>query len=388
MNTLRIKPALSPLWLCLCLCLPAPPSWAQEGLSREQAEQQLARLKAQIAELQTSLQRSRSEFAEEQDALRSIDLEVQSAALRLRELEAQRAERQQALRQLEDERTAYLASLRERKSALAEQIVSAYQLGRESRLKLLLNQDSPARLGRMLAYYEYFNRAQIARISELMTALETLERMQAEIDAALRALAEAQREQETATRALEARRDQRQDALQALSGIIDAGEARLNELTRNRRDLETLLERLDDVLADIPADLGEYRSPAELRGALPLPVRGPVRRAFGQARLGGLSWQGWLIEAQPGAEVRSIAYGRVAYADWLRGYGLLMIIDHGDGFMSLYGNNESLLFDVGDWVQPNAVISTVGSSPAGGQGLYFELRKQGKAVDPATWIAR
>lgn len=388
MNSQQSKPALTLFWLYLCLCLAPSPLPAEDALSREEAEQRLAALKTQIAELQTSLQRSRSEFAEEQDTLRRIDLDVQRAAIRLREVEAQRAERQQALRQLEAERAEYLASLHERKTALAEQIASAYQVGRESRLKLLLNQDSPARLGRMLAYYEYFNRAQMGRISELLKALETLDRMQAEIDIALRALAEAQREQATAAESLQAQRDERQDALQALSGIIDAGEARLNELTRNRRDLESLLERLDDVLADIPADLGEYRSPAELRGALPLPVTGPVRRAFGQARQGGLSWQGWLIEAQRGAEVRAIAYGRVAYSDWLRGYGLLMIIDHGDGFMSLYGNNESLLFDVGDWVQPNAVISTVGSSPAGGQGLYFELRNQGKAVDPATWIAR
>ena len=103
---------------------------------------------------------------------------------------------------------------------------------------------------------------------------------------------------------------------------------------------------------------------------------------------GGMNWQGWLIAADPGVEVRAIAHGRVAYADWLRGYGLLMIIDHGDGIMSLYGHNESLLFEVGDWVQPGALISTVGESPGNSQGLYFELRNQGKAVDPATWMSR
>ena len=366
----------------------ALPLHAQPELSRQEAEQRLQELKLEISELQESLQKSRSEFTREQNALRKIDLEVQQNALRLRELDGQRQGHQAELLRLETDRANYIASLQERKAALGEQIVAAYQLGRESRLKLLLNQDSPARLGRMMAYYDYFSRAQVDRIRELRVALETLDRMQAEIDAALSELAEVQRRQEREARIMEERREERNSVLTALSGTIGQGEARMAELTRNRADLEALLERLGNALADIPADLGGYRSPAQLRGALPLPVQGRVRHAFGQTRGAGLSWHGWLIEAPDGTEVRAIAYGRVAYADWLRGYGLMMIIDHGDGFMSLYGNNESLLFEVGDWVQPNAVISTVGAGSGTGQGLYFELRNQGKAVDPATWIAR
>ncbi len=119
-----------------------------------------------------------------------------------------------------------------------------------------------------------------------------------------------------------------------------------------------------------------------------MPVKGSVKHAYGQARSVGLSWQGWLISAASGSEVKNIAYGRVAFSDWLRGYGLLMIIDHGDGFMSLYGNNESLLHEVGDWIEPGASISTVGSSPQNGVGLYFEIRKNGKVLDPAVWIKR
>ncbi|NND45503.1 MAG: peptidoglycan DD-metalloendopeptidase family protein [Xanthomonadales bacterium] len=373
--------------LVLVLLL-APSAWSQDSLTREQAQARLTELKTEIAALQARLERARKDLGAEQRSLRELDLAVQAAARRLRETEAQQAQRSAELRQLELQRSQYLDGLRARKTALAEQMVAAYQIGRESRLKLLLNQDNPARLGRMLAYYAYFNQAQVAHISELLEALERLARMQAEIDAALQALEETRRAQQAAATDLDAQRNERQAALEALSGIIDREQGRLTELTRNQQDLEALIERLGDALADIPADLGEYQSPEQLRGALPLPVKGPVRHAFGQARLGGLSWQGWLIEAERGAEVRSIAYGRVAYADWLRGYGLLMIIDHGDGFMSLYGNNESLLFDVGDWVQPKAVISTVGSNPTGGQGLYFELRRQGKAIDPATWIAR
>ena len=119
-----------------------------------------------------------------------------------------------------------------------------------------------------------------------------------------------------------------------------------------------------------------------------MPVSGRVLKAFGQQRVEGLSWQGWLIEADAGREVNAIAYGRVAYADWLRGYGLLMIIDHGEGIMSLYGHNESLLHGVGDWVFPGSPISIVGSNQGAAQGLYFELRSQGKPVDPAGWLKR
>ena len=113
-----------------------------------------------------------------------------------------------------------------------------------------------------------------------------------------------------------------------------------------------------------------------------------VRHAFGQRRVGGLRWQGWLIGAETGTEVKAVAYGRVAFADWLRGYGLLMIIEHGPGYLSLYGHNESLLREAGAWVEPGEVISVVGSNPGSGQGLYFELRKNGKAIDPASWLAR
>ena len=187
---------------------------------------------------------------------------------------------------------------------------------------------------------------------------------------------------------LQAQREERVTLLAVIEQSLSDGEARLEELRRNRQDLETLLERLGDALADIPADLGKGQHPSERRGALPMPVSGRVLAAYGQPRTADLFWQGWLIAASPGDAVRSIAHGRVAYADWLRGYGLLLIVDHGDGFMSLYGQNESLRVEVGDWVEAGDAISTVGQGAEGRTGLYFELRRGGKAVDPAGWIRR
>jgi len=373
--------------LCALVC--ALPAFSPaQSISRQEAEARLESLKIEISALQESLVRSRERYSAEQAELRKADLEVQASVLRLRELQNQREMHEKELARLEAEREDYLQRLGTRRSLLSHQIVAAYQLGRESRLKLLLNQDSPAKLSRMLAYYDYFSRAQAGQIRELREALTTLDRMQAEIDLELLDLRGLESEHRVALEALELRRKQRQETLAGLAGRIDTDEARLNELMRNQADLEVLLERLAGALADIPSELGEYASALEQRGSIPMPVDGRVLHAFGRPRMGGLNWQGWLIEAGPGHEVRSIAYGRVAYADWLRGYGLLMIIDHGDGIMSLYGNNESLLYEVGDWVQAGAPISTVGESPATGQGLYFELRRDGKAVDPATWLTR
>jgi len=218
--------------------------------------------------------------------------------------------------------------------------------------------------------------------------LGELERIYQLIDKELSRIRTVQNEQRDVQAQQQSQRAERKVLLADLSTKINHDEERLLELERDRQDLEKLLEKLSDALADIPADIGRHRVIAEQKGRLPRPVQGRILHAFGQRRAAGMYWQGWLMEAGAGTEVKNVAYGRVAFADWLRGYGLLMIIDHGQGFMSLYGYNESLLWEVGDWVEPGAVIATVGDSQGGEQGLYFEMRKQGKAIDPAAWLKR
>jgi septal ring factor EnvC (AmiA/AmiB activator) len=371
-------------WLALgsMVCL------ANDNLTKEEAETQLKTLRTKIGNLQKDLEQTRTSLTSEQKALKAADLEIQKSALALRELESTRQIHERELSKLNSERKNYLDSLDKRRTILAEQINAAYRLGRESRLKLVLNQDSPALLSRTLAYYDYFSRSQAQQISELREVIHTLDQMQTNINVELSALDEVQKNQQTVIDEMTGQRNQRQVVIETLSSQIDTGETRLEELQRDRQDLEALLERLSDVLADIPSDLGHKNGLIDLKGKMPLPVKGRVRHAFGQARTAGLRWQGWLIGTDAGSEVKTIAYGRVAYSDWLRGYGLLMIIDHGDGFMSLYANNESLLKEVGDWVESGSRISTVGSSPLNGDGLYFEIRKDGKAMDPAVWIKR
>jgi len=342
----------------------------------------------EIGLLQKSLERSRAEHTSEYARLREVDLQIQAANLEIRTLEKQRRSHLGELAGLERRRNDYLIKLQQRHDQLAEQIRASYRLDSQSRLKLILNQDSPAQLGRMLAYYDYINRAQLDKISGLREALTTLETMQQSIDLELSQLAMVQTEQRAVMNQLDQQRKQRRTLLVALDQRIDDKESQLRELERNQQDLETLLERLTDVLADIPADLGKHLGVARQKGRIPMPVNGPVRHAFGQSRGGGLHWQGWLIAAVAGSEVSAVAYGRVAFADWLRGYDLLIIIDHGEGFMSLYGHNESLLYEAGDWVEPGEIISVVGVRTGNDQGLYFELRKNGKSVDPAAWLAR
>lgn len=371
-----------------CLLLAWTYGQGNDTLTRAEAESRLNQLKLDISKLRNELEQTRTTLSSEQAALKAADLEIQTNTLEQRKLETTRQEHVQQLSNLHTERQSYLNSINERREVLAKQILTAYRLGRESRLKLVLNQDSPALLSRTLAYYEYFSRSQATQINELRQVLQTLDQMQANINRELSALEDVQKNQAAVLAEMTNQRNKRQAIIANLSGQIDSSETRLTELQNNRNDLEKLLDKLSNVLADIPADLDSRLAPRELKGRLPMPVNGRVRHAYGQPRAAGLRWEGWLIGAGLGSEVRAIAYGRVAFSDWLRGYGLLMIIDHGDGFMSLYGNNESLLHEVGDWVEPGTIISTVGTSPLSGDGLYFEIRRNGKVMDPAVWLKR
>ena len=374
------------------LGLTAPPAGllcaADSGVDRAEAESRLEEVLVEIEQLRLQLDSARSEHRDEQERLREIDLQTQAASIELRSLRSRREERESELGRLEERRASFITSLDQRLGELARQLRAAYRDGRQSRVKLILNQDNPGRLSRLLTYYDFISRAQADRIGLLRETLETLRQMQEAFNRELERIAELTGQQRDVLQKLETQRAERNAVATELAERISDGETRLQELERDRRDLETLIEKLTDVLADIPADLGNHLSVAQQKGGLPMPVAGPVRRSYGQDRAGGSRWQGWLIAAEPGTEVRAVAYGRVAFADWLRGYGLLMIIDHGQGFMSLYGHNESLLHDAGAWVEPGETISLVGSNPGSGQGLYFELRKAGKTLDPAAWIKR
>jgi septal ring factor EnvC (AmiA/AmiB activator) len=385
----RTRPVGLALAALLWLALPAAAlEKPVQDVDQAEAEARLGEVLEEIARLQARLEASRTEQRQEQKRLRDLDLQIQQASRELRSLQDQHLAHQQELDALQRQRAEWLAQIGQRMNQLADQLRWSYRSSRQSRIKLLLNQDDPALLGRMLAYYDYYARAQADRIALLRESLTTLEAMQQSIDLELARVARLADEQRSVLGQLQERREERQRLLAQLASQIDSESSRLQELERNRQALQALIERLTDVLSDIPPDLGDRAGVEKQKGRLPMPLRGPVKHAFGQGRSGGLKWQGWLIGAAAGSEVRAVAYGRVAFADWLRGYGLLIIIDHGQGYMSLYGNNESLLHEAGAWVEPGEVISIVGSNAGSEQGLYFELRKGGNAIDPAAWMAR
>ncbi len=358
------------------------PAWASES---EQLSVQLDQLRAEIQAIQGRLD---ADLAS-RDGLR---LELAQAERAVAEAERARL----ATRQLLTRSNARIASLDQRIADLSRQAEAlsellgaqlrlAYQQGGQSALKLLLNLEDPRRLPRQMSYHGYLSRARLVMLAELHG-------LRQQLDADLAALGVEQQELGTlearqgqelaASRAAQAERDQ---AIRRLQSSIESQEALLARRMQDAAELEQLIEQLARALRDIPMAV-EVPSIVSLQGQLPRPVRGRLRRGFGDPRGSELRWNGWLIEAEAGSEVRAIAHGRVAFADWLRGYGMLLIIDHGDGVMSLYGHNQSLLRQVGDWVSQGERIATVGASGGGEPGLYFEMRRAGQPINPSGWL--
>jgi septal ring factor EnvC (AmiA/AmiB activator) len=243
-------------------------------------------------------------------------------------------------------------------------------------------------LGRMLVYFDYYNRARSARIDAVsgeLAGLGELERTSARVAADLAALETAQASE---VAALEKSRSDRAAAVGKLDAEIRDGTAAVAKLRAEEQRLADLVVRLRDVMAGFPVETDEPL--AKLKGKLAWPVQGRIAGDYGQPRgAGPVKWNGVLLEAPAGTPVRAVFHGRVAFADWLQGLGLLVIVDHGGGYMSLYGHNEALLKESGDWVEPGESIAQVGDS--GGQsrpGLYFEIRLNGEPVNPNPWIAK
>ncbi|HET9680127.1 MAG TPA: peptidoglycan DD-metalloendopeptidase family protein, partial [Gammaproteobacteria bacterium] len=243
--------------------------------------------------------------------------------------------------------------------------------------------------GRMLVYYAYVNQARAELITAVRETLARLTRLgksireeRARLDTLL-ADRQAVRDKLAATLA------SRKQALAALENTIASREDRLAKLRRDEKNLAALVRQLQNAFADIPDDLGKGQGFDTQRGGLDWPIDGNIVHRFGDSRPGGMQWQGVMINAGRGDKVQAVARGRVAYADWLPHYGMLVIIEHGNGYMSLYGHNQALYTQAGDWVQQGETIATVGDTGGREQpGLYFEIRKNGDPVNPVGWLER
>ena len=370
------------LLLALCAGADNPPD-------RALIEKQLDQLKQEIKQVQSDIRQSRQQHSEQQEELRRIELEIQTQSRSLLAIDQQLADLADQLASLNLHQKSLLTNMSQEQTELASQVRAAHRLGNSSKLKLLLNQDDLGGLARLLAYYSYFNEARLQQIDEIRSRLAELERNQIEIERAQDSVSKLRDSQALVVAERNASRNVRALQVAQLNRRIGSSEQQLTELQRNQADLELLLNRLSKAITDIPKELGNNARLASLKGRLPPPIGDRPIFRFGDPRGSGIRWQGWQYDLPAGTAISAIGYGRVAFADWLRGYGLLMIIDHGDGFMSLYGHNETLLKGVGDWIETGEPICLSGAnSGTGGDGLYFEMRKDGRAINPAAWLKR
>ncbi|HEY1315411.1 MAG TPA: peptidoglycan DD-metalloendopeptidase family protein [Steroidobacteraceae bacterium] len=351
-----------------------------------QANSKLAAVRARIAALTNRL----GDELKQRDALsarlREADLAITTQRQRVDSLRIEQAAVERHRTELRSEQQDAQAALREQRAALAAQVRAAYMIGRQEQLKLLLNQSNPASLGRTLTYYGYFAEARSAKIESIQAQMSRLQQLVLEIDeqsAQLLALQDAAaREMANLAHA----RAERADALAALSKQVLSGNQELADLKREEQAVESLVAELARVMQDFPVDPSQ--SFDAMRGKLPWPVPGRVTARY-QEQHGnsapGVRWNGEMIEAARGAKVRAPYFGRVVYADWLQGLGLLLIIGHSGGYMTLYGHAEVLYKSVGDWVAPGDVIAALSDANAAPQ-LYFEIREGRKTVDPKAWL--
>ena len=369
--------------------LPAP---ADAKLDAKQAE--LTQLRARIGSVQQELKRARGQQSEVERALERTEKEIASVAALIASLDGKLRDQERHIGKLRKERNQQRDALAGQRRELGRQVRAAHALGRQERLKLLLNQEEPARAGRLMTYYDYFHRARAQRIDTIGESLSRLDRLEKAIGEETTRLAEIKRERQGEAAKLEANQNERRTVLGRLERKIREGGRKLDRLRTDERNLATLIESLREALARIPAEPPPKKRAAapfhRLKGKLDWPTRGRIAASYGSPReLGDFKWQGLLIRAPEGREVRAVARGRVAYADWLRGYGMLVIVDHGKGYMSLYGYNRSLYRKVGEWVEAGDTLAQVGAS--GGRkenALYFEIRKKGKPLNPRPWLTR
>ena len=269
---------------------------------------------------------------------------------------------------------------------IEQQVRAAYEIGSQEYLKVLLNQEDPNEIARMLTYYDYFNQARSRQIESYNLTLLDLDRVTQELAEETVVLESQRRDLGAQQKSLASVQKEKQMTLKALTSQISTTGSALLKLEQNRGRLEQLLDKLEESLANLDAPRSAQPF-AGMQGKLQLPVEGRISHRFGNQRnQGKLRWHGIFIDAAEGESVYAVHYGRVVFSDWLRGFGLLMIISHGEGYMSLYGHNQALFRETGDWVSAGEVIAAVGDS--GGQdktGLYFEIRIDGKPNNPQNW---
>lgn len=354
---------------------------------QDDPERELARLQAEISRLQRDVERQIGRRDDGAAELREIELALAATEAEQRRIAAAIGEQNQRSLALAAERRASAERLGVEQEALAGQVRLSYMTGRQEIFRLLLSQDNPADFGRMLVYYDYLNRHRGERIEAVDAELERLAALALESEAIAAELARLEAGQAARAATLAGERAERRALVAELDRAIGSAGSRIERMREEEAGLNEIIERLAEIAEDFPVNRDAPF--AAQRGRLRWPVDGRMAARFGEARdsQGRLRWDGVLIEAEAGAVVRAVFAGRVLLAEWTPHLGLLMIIDHGEGYMSLYGHNSALLQGEGALVETGDPIAEVGDT--GGQlgaGLYFGIRRNAEPVDPGAWF--
>ena len=375
------------LLLFLAVAGPAAAQKTEDGLAMVK-EQELEEVRARISELTKRMDASAASRDRLIVELQAAEVVISEKRIRLKELERERNYSAKRRAELSADLATRETELHEESRQLADQVRAAYMSGSQERIKLMLNQRDPAALGRLMTYYGYLNDYRAENIDAVTEHIHELLALRKAVAAAEARIAELARAQYAELTELNSAQERRQQLLALLKGKIADEGREIERLAAQEKDLSRLIAELTSILSDYPITSEDPFS--RHRGRLTWPVAGTLVHDFGQPRVSDrLKWNGVVLAAPRGREIRSVYHGRVVFSDWLAGLGLLVIIDHGEGYMTLYGYNETILKNTGDWVAPGDVIATVGDS--GGQpifALYFEIRRGIRPVNPNNWITR
>ena len=368
----------------LLACALGPQAFAQSD--EEKTRKQLAQLEREIKRINNEISGASGRRDKLQQQLRQTELELAKIQRGMQDNRKGIAGNEEKLGKLGDEQAALETARDQQQARIALELKTAWQMGNQGQVKVLLNQESPDTVARMMAYYRYFFEARQELLDEFRATLTELAAVEQDIAQTLAELGQQQQALEQQAARLGKAQDNRRQAVASLNASIANANEKLEQKQADRKELERLLEAIEEAVDQLELP-DNYQAFKVAKGKMPWPLKGKPSNRFGRSRNEGkMRWQGVTIPAKEGTTVQAIHHGRVVYADWLRGSGLLLIIDHGDGYMSLYAHNQTLLRDVGEWVTAGTPVSTVGST--GGRdsaALYFEIRHNGKPTNPANW---
>ena len=367
------------------LCMSA----SAQAMTEEERQARLKELRETIEQLQIELNKVKSDREGLMSELQTSETQIGELSRKVQELRKQLDDKQSHLQKLNSEKEALLTAKKQQQGSVARHLDAAYRLGQQSSLKMLLNQQDPSLLARNLHYYRYFTQAQADEVKHYTGTIARIEELEPTIAAEAQAISRSHSELRAKRDQLQTSQQERKRTLAKLERTIADTDAKLKSADEDRHHLERLLREVVRITGDmqLPASTQPF---GKLKGQLPWPTSGKLLHSFGSPRVANkVRWQGMLIGAPEGHPVHAVHQGRVVFADYLRGQGLLLIIDHGAGFMSLYAHNQSLFKTLGDWVGAGEQVASVGLS--GGQSnsaLYFELRYKGEPTDPRPWLRK